>query len=151
MTKTGWRTLVVMAILMLSASAMTVAQQQQTQPKPTINRVPIAPTSMASGEEMYNAYCAACHGKEGRGDGPAAPAFKAAPTNLTVLAAKNKGKFPEMDVVSVLQWGPGATKAHGSKDMPVWGDVFRSIGDQAQSKQRIYNLTKYVESLQGTH
>ena len=147
MTKTGWRTLVATAGLVLSASVIAVAQQQ-TPPK--INRVPISPTSMASGEEMYHAYCAACHGKQGRGDGPAAPAFKTPPTDLTTLAAKNKGKFPDMDLTQVLQWGPTATKAHGSKEMPVWGELFTSLGDQAQSKQRIYNLTKYLESLQGT-
>jgi mono/diheme cytochrome c family protein len=149
MTKTSWRTLLMMAILVLSASAMMVAQQPA--PKKTIDRVPIAPTSMASGEEMYMAYCAACHGKEGRGDGPAASEFKTAPSNLTLLSAKNNGKFPELDVASVLQWGPKTTtKAHGSKDMPVWGTLFSSLGDQAQTKHRIYNLTKYVESLQPT-
>jgi mono/diheme cytochrome c family protein len=151
MARAGWRTLVVMATLVLSASVITVAQQQPPQQQKTINRVPIAPTSMASGEEMYSAYCAACHGKEGRGNGPAASAFKTPPTNLTTLTAKNKGKYPEMDVMSVLQWGPNTTNAHGSKDMPVWGTLFSSLGDQAQTRQRLYNLTKYVESLQGTH
>jgi mono/diheme cytochrome c family protein len=152
MTKAGWRTLVMMATLVLSASVITVAQQQpQQQTPPTISRVPIAPTSMASGEEMYTAYCASCHGKDGRGNGPAASAFKTPPTNLTVLKAKNNGKYPDMDVMSVLQWGPKTTNAHGSKDMPVWGNLFSSFGDQAQTRHRLYNLTKYVESLQGTH
>ena len=147
MTKTGWRTLVAAAGLVLSASVIAVAQQQA----PTkINRVPISSTSMASGEEMYRTYCAACHGKQGRGDGPAASAFKTPPTDLTALAAKNNGKFPEMEIIQVLQWGPTTTNAHGSKDMPVWGQLFSSLGDQPQTKQRIYNLTKYVESLQGT-
>jgi mono/diheme cytochrome c family protein len=153
MTKAGWRTLVMMATLVLSASVITVAQQPppQQQTPPTVNRVPLAQTSMASGEEMYTAYCAACHGKQGRGDGPAASAFKTPPTDLTTLKAKNNGKYPEMDVMSVLQWGPKTTSAHGSKDMPVWGTLFSSLGDQAQTRQRLYNLTKYVESLQGTH
>jgi mono/diheme cytochrome c family protein len=147
MTKAGWRTLVMMGTLVLSASVITIAQQQTP---PTVTRVPLAQTSMASGEEMYTAYCAACHGKQGRGDGPAASAFKTPPTNLTTLKAKNNGKYPEMDVMSVLQWGPKTTSAHGSKDMPVWGTLFSSLGDQAQTKQRIYNLAKYVESLQAT-
>ena len=153
MTRAGWRTLVTMATLVLSASVITVAQQQsppQQQTPPTINRVPIAPTSMASGAEMYNTYCASCHGKEGRGDGPAASAFKNPPTDLTALKAKNNGKYPEMEVMSVLQWGPKTTAAHGSKDMPVWGTLFSSLGDQGQTRQRLYNLAKYVESLQGT-
>ena len=151
MTKTGWRTLLMVTAVVLSAGAMLVAQQQ-TPPKKTINRVPITHTSMASGQEMYGAYCAACHGKEGRGDGPAASEFKTPPTNLTLLSAKNNGKFPDLHVVSVLQYGPNTTKAHGTKDMPIWGDLFRSLGDQpAESHHRIYNLTKYVESLQTTH
>lgn len=149
MTNTSWRMPVVMAIVVLSAGAMIVAQQQA--PTKTINRVPITPTSMASGAEMYHAYCAACHGKEGRGDGPAASVFKTPPTNLTTLSAKNNGKFPDLEVAAVLQWGPTSSNAHGSKDMPVWGNIFSSIGDPPQTKQRIYNLTKYVESLQATH
>lgn len=148
MTKRGWRTRVLTASLVLSASVIAVAQQQ-TPPK--ITRVPISPTSMASGEEMYRTYCASCHGTQGRGDGPAASAFKTPPTDLTALAAKNNGKFPEMEIAQVLQWGPTTTKAHGSKDMPVWGQLFSSLGDLPQTKQRIYNLTKYLESLQGTH
>ena len=143
MTNTGWRTFVVIAGVVLSASTIAIAQQT-----PNIKRVPLAQTSMASGAEMYNAYCAACHGKEGRGDGPAAPAFKTPPTNLTTLAAKNNGKFPDMEIASVLQFGTSASNAHGSKDMPVWGQLFSSLGDQPQTKQRIYNLTKHVESLQ---
>ena len=149
MRKETWRTLAGVAILALSASVMTTAQQQPT--TKTIKRVPITSTSMASGKEMYKAYCAVCHGKEGRGDGPAASEFKTAPPNLTVLTAKNKGKFPELEVVSVLKFGPNTTKAHGTKEMPVWGDLFQSLGDQGETHQRVYNLTKYVESLQATN
>jgi len=136
--------LAIMATLALTATVVA----QQPPPEKTIKRVPIPMTSMADGAEMYTAYCAACHGKDGRGDGPAATAFKTPPANLTVLSAKNGGKFPELQVVTTLQWGPSASSAHGSKDMPVWGSVFSSIGDQAQTKQRIYNLMKHVESLQ---
>ena len=142
MSRTG--ILATMAAFALTATVVA----QQPPPEKTVKRVPIEMTSMADGAEMYAAYCAACHGKEGRGDGPAAPAFKTPPTNLTGLSAKNGGKFPELDVANTLQWGPKASSAHGSKEMPVWGTVFSSIGDQAQTKQRIYNLTKHVESLQ---
>ena len=140
------RTGILAAIAALALTATVAAQQPP--PDKTVKRVPITTTSMADGAEMYGAYCAACHGKEGRGDGPAASAFKTAPTNLTMLSAKNGGKFPELQVVNTLQWGPSASSAHGSKDMPVWGTVFSSIGDHAQTRQRIYNLTKHVESLQ---
>lgn len=142
MSRTG--TLAMIAALSLTA---TVVAQQPAAEK-TLKRVPIAATSIADGAEMYSAYCAACHGTEGRGDGPAAPAFKTAPTNLTTLSVKNGGEFPKFQVLSTLQWGPAASNAHGSKNMPVWGTVFSSIGNQAETRQRIYNLMKHVESLQ---
>jgi mono/diheme cytochrome c family protein len=68
----------------------------------------------------------ACHGKEGRGDGPVAAAMKKAPANLTSLSIRNNGKFPELEVYhSIL--GDGIIAAHGSQEMPVWGDVLKSL------------------------
>jgi mono/diheme cytochrome c family protein len=113
-----------------------------------INKVPAPPTSPASGEDMYRSYCASCHGKDGKGNGPAAPALKTAPTDLTQLAKQNKGVFPAAHVSTILQGG--AVAAHGSAEMPVWGPIFRSVsaGSQAQVLQRSANLTKYIESMQ---
>ncbi len=85
---------------------------------PEIKHVPATYTSPSSGKEMYNAYCASCHGADGKGDGPAAPALKAPPTNLTALAAKTGGTFPAAHVAAVIQGG-AMTPAHGSKEMPV--------------------------------
>ena len=117
----------------------------------TINKVPMKPTSAASGEDMYKHYCAACHGSIGKGDGPAAAALKAAPPDLTMLAKNNGGKFPTEYVMSVLRFG--ATKsAHGAKNMPVWGPLFGSTNLQGQApgvvELRISNLAKYLESIQ---
>jgi mono/diheme cytochrome c family protein len=68
-------------------------------------------------------YCASCHGKDAKGDGPAANALKQAPADLTMLAKQNGGKYPSNKVSSILR---GQTKlvAHGDQDMPVWGPVF---------------------------
>ena len=49
---------------------------------PQVKKTAVKETSPASGKEMYLQYCASCHGKEGKGDGPAAAALKAAPNNL---------------------------------------------------------------------
>lgn len=131
------------ALLFLSAA---LAMGQETTKK--IKKVPITRTSPGSGEEMFNTYCAVCHGKDGKGDGPAASEFKIPPTDLTLLTRNNNGKFPEAYIAQVIQTGPQEAKAHGSKDMPVWGTLFRSIGDSPSVKQRIYNLSQYIESLQ---
>lgn len=131
------------AMLLLSA-AVFAAQGD----KPNIKSAPMPVTSPASGEEMFNAYCAACHGKAGKGDGPAAAEFKRPPTNLTILTQHYNGKFPEAYIAQVIESGPRDAKAHGSKDMPVWGTLFSAKDEPATVRQRVYNLTKYIESLQ---
>lgn len=117
--------------------------------KPTIEKKTAPQTSPASGAEMYVNYCATCHGKTGKGDGPAASALKVAPPDLTLLAHNHQGKFPWASVKQAIA-GDANLPAHGSKDMPVWGPVFRSLshGDQSVVQLRIDNLTKYLESLQ---
>ncbi len=98
---------------------------------------------------MYKAYCAACHGPDGKGGGPAAGALKIPPTDLTLLSKNNGGKYPSMRVSSSIR-GESATPAHGSKEMPVWGELFWSVssGHESEVQQRVANLTKYIESLQ---
>ena len=135
------------ALLVLAVFAM--AQQPAAAPDKVIKHVPVKPTSAASGKEMFNNYCAVCHGENGAGGGPAASALKVAPTDLTTLAQKHDGKYPSLHVSSVLR-GEAELPAHGSKDMPVWGPLFRHIsqGHEAEVQQRIANLNQYVESIQ---
>src|SRR5450756_1514635 len=47
-----------------------------------------------NGQALFQAYCASCHGKEGKGTGPVAPALKAKPADLTVISKNSGGKFP---------------------------------------------------------
>src|SRR5579864_9812074 len=131
------------AVLLLSA-AFAVAQQAGTT---QIKHVPVKATNAASGQEMFASYCAVCHGANATGNGPATSALKAAPTDLTALANKNGGKYPSMHVSSVLR-GEAELPAHGSKDMPVWGPLFRNLaqGHDAEVQQRIANINQYLES-----
>jgi mono/diheme cytochrome c family protein len=133
------------AVLLLSA-AFAVAQQAGTT---QIKHVPVKATSAASGQEMYASYCAVCHGANATGNGPAQSALKIPATDLTTLAQKNGGKYPAMHVSSVLR-GDAELAAHGSKDMPVWGPLFRNMsqGHDAEVQQRIANINSYIESLQ---
>ena len=131
--------------IMLAAAALCA----QNADRPVIHKTPVASTSVSSGQEMYRSYCAACHGKDGKGDGPATAALKSRPSDLTALAKRNAGKFPELRVFTAIN-GDLRVTAHGSKDMPTWGTVFRQMQgtDVAGVKLRIRNLTKYIESLQ---
>jgi mono/diheme cytochrome c family protein len=128
---------------------IAMAQQEAPSQEKVIKHVPVKQTSAASGQEMYHSYCAVCHGTDGKGAGPAASALKIPPTDLTALAEKNGGKFPAMHISSVLR-GEAETPAHGSKDMPVWGPLFRNLsqGHDAEVQQRIANLNQYIESIQ---
>jgi mono/diheme cytochrome c family protein len=131
-------------IIVLFALAVAFAVLGATAPK--VRTVPVSPTSAASGSQMFATYCAACHGVDGRGAGPAAAALRTPPPNLTTLAARNHGKFPRFHVMSVIQGDTGIA-AHGSKSMPVWGRIFESM-DHDQAQMRLTNLTRYIESLQ---
>lgn len=98
---------------------------------------------------MYRAYCAACHGKTGEGNGPAAAALKIPPANLTTLAQRHGDKFPVGYVRRVLEFGV-PTPAHGSAEMPIWGSVFYSLpgNSRAQVLIRINHLIHYLKTLQ---
>ncbi len=129
----------------LVAAVVTVAAAQEKQ----VKKQPIEPSNPGSGAAMFKQYCSPCHGKSGKGDGPAASSLKTPPADLTALAKKNNGKFPDERVASVLRFGTTAA-AHGSSDMPVWGPAFRSVsgGDESIVTMRINNLVRYIKSLQ---
>jgi mono/diheme cytochrome c family protein len=134
------------AVVLISIAMLAGAQEQAQK---VVKHVPVKPTSAASGEEMFNTYCAVCHGKDGKGKGPAEEALKVPPPDLTVLTKNNKGSYPSLKVSAVIR-GEQAMPAHGSKDMPVWGSLFwkMSQGHESEVQQRIANLNKYVEGMQ---
>lgn len=138
-----------LAAILVVTSAFAAAQQAPAQSSTTVKHVPITNTASNSGKEMFNSYCAVCHGKDGKGSGPAASAMKTAPADLTALAKQNGGKYPASHVAAVLR-GQAITPSHGSQDMPIWGRLFSSIsqGHEGQVQQRITNLVTYIEGLQ---
>jgi mono/diheme cytochrome c family protein len=138
---------VLWVVAVLAMFSISLFAQNETQP--VIKHVPVTATSPTSGQEMYKTYCAVCHGEDGKGNGPAATALKATPTDLTTLAKKNGGKFPDMKVSATLR-GEADVPAHGTREMPVWGQLFwtMSHGHEGEVQQRVANLTKYIESLQ---
>jgi mono/diheme cytochrome c family protein len=138
-----------LAVILVAISVCAAAQQAPAQNAPTVKHVPITNAPSNSGKAMFDSYCAVCHGKDGKGNGPAASAMKTPPTDLTLLAQKNGGKYPAQHVAAVIR-GQASTPSHGSEDMPVWGPLFSSIsqGHTTQVQQRISNLVDYVGTLQ---
>jgi mono/diheme cytochrome c family protein len=114
----------------------------------TIKRVNAQPTASVNGADLFREYCAVCHGTDAKGSGPAADALKKRPADLTQLARKNGGNFPELPVMNYIK-GEDVVAAHGSRDMPVWGTIFGSMSPNQDLVQvRVYNLLKYIEGLQ---
>lgn len=102
------------------------------------------------GSELFRSYCAACHGKGGRGDGAIGDLMKKRPPDLTQFSRNNGGVFPSELVKKVID-GRQPVSGHGGKDMPVWGDAFQSASGgsgETAVQERIEALVRHVESLQ---
>lgn len=99
------------------------------------------------GRELYLRHCAACHGSDGTGGGPAAAALKTAPSDLTRISQRHDGKFPDREVRRVID-GERPFAAHGSRDMPIWGREFRDLHGERETKARLFALGGYLKSIQ---
>jgi mono/diheme cytochrome c family protein len=102
-----------------------------------------------SGAQIYKQHCAACHGNDLKGNGPAPPPFKDRTPDLTTLAQRHEGKFPDAYVADVLRNGI-AISAHGPAEMPIWGPTFKESEQlsSAQIDDRIAKLSAYIKSMQ---
>jgi mono/diheme cytochrome c family protein len=102
-----------------------------------------------SGPYLYRTLCASCHGPGGRGDGPVSDLLRSRPPDLTTIAARRGGSFPRADVHAAID-GRRLVPPHGSREMPIWGDVLRATEgqDEAVIQRRIDALVTYLESMQ---
>ncbi len=85
-----------------------------------------------AGKLEYQASCAPCHGSDGKGKGLLAAQLRVPPADLTALAKKNNGVFPLGAVYQVID-GRKVVIAHGTRDMPIWGDRFTPSPNRAAS------------------
>jgi mono/diheme cytochrome c family protein len=108
-------------------------------------RVPASAAEAAGGELLYRRYCASCHGVTGRGDGPVAGALQPPPTDLT----HSNSEVP--DLMQEIA-GRNATRAHGTSEMPVWGQVLEESLVKEPHRRRttlmhLRAVAEYVRSL----
>jgi mono/diheme cytochrome c family protein len=108
--------------------------------------------SVHVGQQYFQQYCSACHGLSGRGNGPVAPALKTPPADLTRTAQRRGGQFPEADIAAIID-GRTSVEAHGSREMPVWGQKFSdqfgggAVGEEAV-RGHLLVLIDYLKSIQ---
>ena len=78
------------------------------------------------GKAEFHASCATCHGTDGKGKGPVGEQLKVPPPDLTILAKNNNGVFPTKAVYEII-YGSSTIPAHGTREMPIWGERFNPI------------------------
>jgi mono/diheme cytochrome c family protein len=110
------------------------------------------PERASSGAEIFRGSCAACHGENGQGTGPVAPLLKVAVPDLTRIAARRHGEFPELEVFRIID-GQSELAAHGGRHMPVWGYEFfgTDVDDEVahrQATEKVERLVAYLKSIQ---
>jgi mono/diheme cytochrome c family protein len=101
------------------------------------------------GHALFLRYCASCHGLTGEGDGPMARALTTPPANLRMLSDRYGNPLPKDQVARFID-GRADVKAHGPRDMPVWGERFylETGGSEREVKHRIAELVAYLQSIQ---
>ena len=122
-------------------SLVLLGTEGMTQPRET-RKAPAA-----WGKELFETYCATCHGGDGRGRGPAAASLKKSPPDLTLIRRRHGGEFPTRWVIDFID-GETNVPSHGSRQMPVWGRLFRWKDGSGGARAEIGALAAYLESIQ---
>jgi mono/diheme cytochrome c family protein len=107
------------------------------------------------GKREYDANCAVCHGKDGKGNGAYADMLRKSAPDLTTMARRNAGVFPVARTYEVIE---GSGVGHGTRDMPIWGQDYNvkaaeyymdvPYDPQAYVRGRILALVEYLNRLQ---
>lgn len=118
---------------------------------PAAARAEESPEAQA-GHNLYTQHCELCHGLRGQGDGPFAGELRVAPADLTTIALRRQGVFPEAQIREIID-GRRRVRGHGPDNMPIWGNVFgrnAAAGSEMEqvARDRVTTLVDYLKSIQ---
>lgn len=105
---------------------------------------------IAQGRAIYLDYCASCHGLDADGHGPMAPALSTPPANLRLLSERYGNPLPADQIARFID-GRADVKAHGPRDMPVWGEEawnYDGKGSKGRERNWVKKLVAYLQSIQ---
>jgi mono/diheme cytochrome c family protein len=108
--------------------------------------------TMSAGQQYFLRYCSSCHGQTGHGDGPVAATLRTLPADLTRIAQRRGGHFPVAEIAAFID-GRTALPAHGSREMPIWGERFGEMGGGGSVGEEVVRgnlliLIEYLRSIQ---
>ena len=103
------------------------------------------------GRELYLEHCAACHGIKADGHGPLEHELASPPADLRLLSRKYGNPLRE-DQIARFMDGRADVKAHGPRDMPVWGEEMwqypEGSGNPNQVSDSVAHTIHYLQSIQ---
>ena len=134
-----------LVILVVTATVDTVGAVGHTPGQ----KIPTLVASSMDGRDLFEFYCANCHGRDGKGHGPIAVTLANPPADLTVIAAANGGVFPSEAVREMIVGARELAPAHRDQGMPVWGPIFSGLDpNETRNKIRVLNIVAYIASIQ---
>jgi mono/diheme cytochrome c family protein len=95
-----------------------------------------ADNDVADGHRYFVRYCASCHGTDALGDGPVAKSLATPPANLRKLGDKYGMPLPAHRIAELID-GRDTARAHGSHEMPVWGEKLYELGQGEKGEKGI--------------
>ena len=133
--------MLLLCLVLLPAVMLPAAQKQDKTTSSERNSI--------EGAKIFRYHCAACHGADGRGHGPASVALKHPVPDLTLISQRSGGKFPYQRVKKIIEGKETGLFAHGDREMPIWGPIFHEVeSDQDWGEVRLDAITKHMEAIQ---
>lgn len=113
--------------------------------------VELGESPLENGQQTFETYCSGCHGEDATGNGPIVEDLTVAPPNLRLLSQENGGAFPAEDVYSYVD-GREAYAEHGTREMPIWGNIWIEEDGQPRPEEsvvkEISEVVEYLRSIQ---
>ncbi len=126
---------------------MQVGEELLASPEIAASSEPPSAESTPDARKLYDAYCAVCHGRNGRGRGEARTFLTATAPDLTLLKNRNGGKFPRASVEQCIRAPERRNSTAADSDMPVW-TVPLSSDHNPGAAAYAESIAEYIESLQ---
>lgn len=133
--------MLLLCLVLLPAVLLPAAQKQDKTTSSARNTV--------EGAKIFQYHCAACHGVDGRGHGPASVPLKHPVPDLTLISQRSAGRFPYQRVKGIIEGNEPGLLARGDREMPNWGPIFHQVeSDQDWGEVRLDAITRHMESIQ---
>jgi mono/diheme cytochrome c family protein len=111
---------------------------------------PVFCAELDTGKTLYLRHCSSCHGQEGHGNGPVTRYLNVKVPDLTLIKTRTHGVYPSDEVMRAID-GRRDVRAHGDRQMPIWGEIFTI--EERKSPERTAPLkakliAEYIGTLQ---